>query len=136
MTIQETLAAFLAAHGFHLSTIAEAHDSTTRLQWEALADKAIRSAPEHNRTHVAHTLKLALDNPDNGGPGVAQDFAILPEVNHALGETWYRAYRCPEGTGPGKPHFDTGMCWRYPEQVARRIVGLYVAREIKMPEAK
>jgi hypothetical protein len=133
-TIQEHLVAFFAAHGLPLSTIGQAEASTTRQEWEALADKAIRTAPEHNRTHVAHTLKLALDSPQNGGPGLAQDFAVLPEPNLSTGETWYRGFRCPEGIGPGKPHYDTGLFWRDPAQVARRIVGLYVAREIKMPQ--
>jgi hypothetical protein len=135
-TIQEQLVAFLAAHGLPLSTIGQAEASTTRQEWEALADKAIRTAPEHNRTHVAHTLKLALDSPQNGGPGVACDFTILPEVNVGLREIWYRAFRCPKGIGLGKPHYDIGLCYRYPEQVKRRIVGLYVAREIKMPEVR
>src|SRR5579872_6433026 len=128
MTIQETLMALLASHGEH-EWAKYASESQTRSEWQHCADIAIRSAPEHNRTHVAQVVKLALDNPSNGGDGEAQDFAVLPEPNQATGELWYRGYRCPQGVGPGKPHFDTGLFWRNPEQVKRRIVGLYVARE-------
>jgi hypothetical protein len=124
--------AILASQGEH-GWAQEALISRDRQVWQRLADLAIRTAPEHNRTHVAQVVKLALDNPANGGSGDAQDFAVLPEPNQATGEMWYRGYRCPEGVGPGKPHHDTGLFWRYPEQVARRIVGLYVARTIQMP---
>lgn len=136
MTIQDTLLAFLAAHGEPLSVLCRAETATTQPELAALVDRAIRTARESERTHVAHVLYLALDDPANGGPGLAQDFAVVAE-EHPLndGEIWYRGYRCPQGVGPGKPYFDTGLYWRDPEQVKRRIVGLYRAcRTIAMPE--
>lgn len=139
MKIQDILGAFLSAHGKH-DLAAEAFASTARLEWEKLVDDCIRTAPEAERTHVAHTVKLALDAPANGGPGHAQDFEIrreprrLPLVLGAIavddGAPMYRAYMMAKLGGAT----DAGLASEDIEKLKRRIVGLYVAREIKVVE--
>lgn len=128
-TIQNALMAILASQGQHKEA-QEALASTERGQWNRLVDHAIRTAPEHNRTHVAYVLKLALDDPSTGGPGIAQDFAIVAEENKCTGAMWYRACIVPTN---GRC-IDAGLFGPDPEVIKRRIVGLYVAREILMPE--
>lgn len=138
MTIQDTLSAILSAHGQHDSS-EQARNSFSRPQWVRLGDEAIRTATNETRADIAHCVKLALDDPYNGGRAEARDFVIMPELNAALGETWYRAFMLPgdahtPAAGNGKP-FDCGLCGRDPNVVRSRVIGLYVAREIQMPEA-
>lgn len=127
-TIQGILGAFLSAHGKHdLAT--QAFESTDRKDWLRLGDEAMRSAPEHNRTHVAHIVKLALDSPANGGPGEAQDFEIR-RIPHPLNaeQFIFKAYFA-DGKEAGFSHHDVGP-------VARRLVGMYVVRCIQYPEGE
>lgn len=124
MKIQETLGAFLSAHGKH-ELAAEAFESTDRNTWVKLADEAIRSAPEFNRTHTAQVIKLALDAPENGGPGEAEDFVIRTEENPVLaGIPIYRAYKS------GTMEY-CGLASNDKEKLARRLVGMYVVRNIE-----
>ena len=118
----EVIAVLLASQGQHDDAQA-AFACTDRDVLIALGNNAIRTAPEHNRTHVAQVVKLALDNPENGGPGVAADFVSKPEINHGTGETWYRAYRKESHSD-----VDLGLIGRTQAQILRRVVGLYVVR--------
>lgn len=129
MTIQETLAAFLSAHGQH-ALAQQALQSAHRLDWVRLGDEAIRSAPEYNRTHVAHTIKLALDAPENGGGNSALDFEMRPEPHvEQPGITMYRAWVLPRDSSVAE---DAGLACADPETLKRRIVGLYTARKITL----
>lgn len=125
--------AFLAAEGEH-DAAQEALASTTRAEWNRLVDLAIRMAPEDNRTHVAHVLKLALDNIEFGGAGLAVDFIIEPEANPCTGAMWYRAYMLQQVDGITQ-RIDAGLYGPDAETIKRRTVGLYVVRNIQMPEA-
>lgn len=141
MKIQDILGAFLSAHGKH-ALATEAFESTSRAVWNRLGDEAIRSAPEYNRTHVAQVVKLALDDPENGGPGDAQDFEIRPEARRttlvlgavAMPDTkpMYRGYMMAKLGGAT----DCGLASDDIENLKRRIVGMYVARTITVVEAK
>lgn len=140
MKIQEILGAFLSAHGKHAEA-ARAFESTDRLTWEHLADEAIRSAPESERTHVAHTVKLALDAPETGGPGQATDFEIRPETRRVPaiegaqpGEPIRTMYRAWMKDATEEKWHDCGLASEDISNLKRRIVGLYVAREIKVVE--
>ena len=126
----ETIAVLLASQGQH-NDAQEAYACTSvadraKLVW--LGNTAIRFAPEHNRTHVAQVVKLALDAPEAGGPGVAADFVVAPEHQSINNELWYRGYRVLKGDG----RVDLGLLARTPAEVARRIVGLYTVRSMKV----
>jgi hypothetical protein len=125
MGIREKLTAFLAAQGQH-DAAQRALISDTRNDWEGLADIAIRTAPEWNRTHVAHTLKLALDDPANGGAGVAEDFELRAEPHPFLSgaQPIWRAYHVTTGAY-------TGLLALYRDQIERRVIGSYVVRNFK-----
>lgn len=125
MKIQEIIAAFLAAQGQHAEAI-DALASVDRTTWLKLVDHAIRTAPEHNKTHVAHVLTYLMDRPENGGLNAAEDFVIKPEPHREqTGVTVYRAWRVLK-TGLD----DTGLAGIDQDKVIRRVVGLYVARGI------
>jgi hypothetical protein len=126
VNIQEILGSFLSAYGEHeLARLA--YESTTRNDWVRLGDETIRRASEHNRTHTAHAVKLALDNPKNGGPGRAVDFEMRSEQHCNMPEiTMWRAWMIqPEG-----PAVDCGLASADKDVLKRRIVGSYVARKI------
>lgn len=128
MKIQDVLGAFLSAHGKH-ELAQQAFVSTLRTDWDRLGDEAIRSAQEFNRHHVAQVVKLALDDPKNGGPGSAADFEILRESNPVTGAPWYRAYK---RTSDGLE--DIGLASSDAEALRRRIIGAHVVRKITVVE--
>jgi hypothetical protein len=122
--VQHILSVFLAEQG-HDVPAQEALHAETRLEWERLADLAIRTAPESKRTEVAQAIKYALDLPENGGPGLAADY-LLRRVAHPLqpGQFLYRAYRVyklrdPEFIELVSPDVET---------LKRRVVGSHVVR--------
>lgn len=127
MNIQEILAVFLYAHGkSELAT--QAIHSSERNDWLRLGDETIRSAPEQERTRVAHKVKIQLDLQINGGPALAEDFEIRKGTNPISGNPLYRAYR-PNGEY---------MCLaaHEPEKVYARLVGMYVVRNISYLEGE
>ena len=121
MTIQETLGAFLSAHGKH-ELAAQAFAAISRNDFVRLGDEAMRSAPEAERARVAHVVKRQLDSVAYGGPGLAEDFEIRKGTNPANGNPLYRAYR-PNGEY---------MCLaaHEPEKIYARLVGMYVVNNI------
>lgn len=128
-TIQHILGAFLSAQGQH-ELARQAFESDNRLDWVRLGDEAIRSAPEYNRTHVAHVVKLALDSPDCGGPNLADDFELRKENDPLTTLPVYRAYRLRPGVLPEY----MGLASREIDKLERRVVGMYVARNITKTE--
>lgn len=126
MNIQGILGAFLSAHHNH-EAAAKAYASVTRNEWVSLADLAIRTAPEYNRTHVAQVVKLALDSPENDGPGDAADFEIRKEQHPLSDAAIYRAYRADEFLGLA--HHDVAP-------LLRRLVGMYVVRFCSLPDGR
>lgn len=131
MKIQETIAAFLASQGQHKEA-EEVLASNSRGTWVRLGDHAIRTAPETNRTHVAHVIQLALDTPENGGAGMACDFVIKAEAHPVqAGVIQYRAWLVKvQGT---RELHDAGLVAPEVATLERRIVGLYIARRIIKP---
>ena len=126
LTIQQIIAAFLAAQGQHKEA-AEVLASDNRGTWLRLGEHAIRTAPEYNRTHVAHSIRYALDRPENGGGGTAADFILKPEAHPMLeGVTLYRAWRINDD----RTLADTGFVSEDTEALKRRVVGLYAVRAI------
>lgn len=126
MSIQEILGSYLSASGQH-ELAAQAFHATTRNDFLRLGDAAIGNCPESERTNVAWRVRLELDKPEHGGPGHAEDFEIRKEQNPVTPAlTLYKAYRtngeyvnlCSPEIGP----------------LVRRVVGMYVAREIKLPK--
>jgi hypothetical protein len=123
--IQEILAAFLSAQGQH-EAAKEALVSGHRNEWVRLGEEAIRTAPEHNRTHVAHSVKYALDSPSTGGPGIAEDFIIKPEPHPFKTETLYRAWRIETN----RKLTDMELVSPDPDILERRLVALFVVRAV------
>ena len=133
MKIQEIIAAFLASQGQHKQA-EEALAATDRRDWQRLVDETIRTAPETNRTRVARALKLTMDRPANGGPGMAADFVIKAEPHPMqAGKVYYRAWRVPHIVPA--PLVDTGFVSDDLDALERRIVGMYVVRRIAKPIA-
>jgi hypothetical protein len=126
MRIQETIAAFLSAQSQH-EAAKEALVSGHRNEWVKLGEEAIRTAPEHNRTHVAHSIKYALDSPQWGGPGLAEDFLIKPEPHPFKPETLYRAWKV--NTNP-RALVDMELVSPDPEILKRRLIAMYVVRAV------
>lgn len=128
-TIQEILGVILAANG-EMEASNEAFTAATPAQFARLGDLAIRTTPEYNRTTVACNVKLALDEPANGGSGLAADFEIRREENPVTGGTWYKGYQLRPGDEPlyvGFASPDKGT-------LARRLVGMFVVRNLQVKE--
>jgi hypothetical protein len=125
---QETIGVILAANGESRAS-EEAFTATTRQQLDRLADLAIRTTPEYTRTLSARNIKLVLDNPEIGGAGLAADFEIRAEKNPVTGATWYKGYKLLPGK-PGKEEEYVGFASPDPDTLERRLVGMFVVREI------
>lgn len=128
MKIQDILGALLSAYGKHHSARL-AFESTKPEEWQALGDQAIAAAPEHNKTHTAQVVRLALDDKANGGLGVAADYEIRKESNPVTGAPWFRAYRRVLGGLT-----DIGLASPEKEKLERRVVALHVVREFYYTE--
>jgi hypothetical protein len=126
LTVQQQIAAFLSAQGQHHAAKL-ALESTNRTEWTKLVEIAIRTAPEYNRTHVAHTLRYEMDKPVNGGANTAADFILKPEAHPMReGEQLNRAWMINDN----RTLSDTCMVSADVEALKRRVVGLYVVRAI------
>lgn len=130
MTIQEILGAYLSAHGQH-ELARQALESANRTDWVHLGDEAIRSAPEAEKTNVAFTVKLALDDPANDGPNQARDYVMVAEPHKRQeGQTMYRAYLVlDEELGRIE---DIGLAAPDSEVLKRRVVAAHIVRSIKV----
>ena len=84
---------------------------------------AIENASPETRFDVAHRIKLAIDDPANGGPGYARDYEIRQHPHPMIpGETIYRIYN-DQGEPAGLMHWER-------DRLLKAAMQTYVVRNI------
>src|SRR5271157_2258641 len=84
---------------------------------------ATEYATSDTRLEIAHKIKLAIDDPANGGPGLAKNYEVRKHVHPLQPDLFiYRAYD-ESGQNAGLMHWNK-------EMLVKTLVAVYVVRDI------
>jgi|SRR5208282_917819 len=112
--------------------VEEAQDAlTTRIPWllRRYTLLAIENATSDTRLEVARKLILALDNPANGGPGLAKDYEIRKHLHPMKPDTFI--YRIYDTAG-----HDAGLMYENRDMVLKTLVATLVVRDVIYNDAE